>query len=383
MIAQLPGRVTSARVLDLHRREEVFDDAAEWAAYLSPHPVRSSGELEALMWDAVHKRVLRALEGRYDTLRPDRRAGEPELEALQADLETDPAAWAEGREEMRLVLEFVRQLVPGLDREVFWVRHTGNPRGAGVLGYAKIAARLDRTESDVRAALRRVQGHLAAYQRLVADGDAFTRKAILALPVPAVIEPSRRPAGWRETLFDWLTRPFGHDAAATATALAGSGSGRGLGTLVVALCLGGGAAGGTYCAVTGDLPLITTKPPTSKAERPAPQGTGTGAAPRPVREAQTQAAQAARVARELAAAERRARARRSRRTAARRQAAAAPGSPAEQRQITQDTRRAERAPASPVAPSASGNDFNFEQSGPEQPAAPAPAPDTGGSEFLP
>lgn len=382
MIAQLPGRLSSAQALDRHRREEVFDDAAEWAAYRSPHPVQSPGELEALMWDAVHKRVLRALEGRYDTVRPDRRAGETELAALQANLDTDPVVLAEGREEMRLVLEFVRQLTPGLDRDVFWVRYTGNPRGSGVVGYAKIAARLNQPESDVRAALRRVQIQLTAYQRFVTDTDAFMQKALLALPAPVLVDRGARPSGWRETLLDWLGRPFGHDTAAAFTTAIGGGNGRGLGTLAVAICLGGTAAGGGYCIATGNSPFT---PEASQAE--AAKGargartTDLAAPSRTLRAAQRNlSALAAEEAAQRRAAARRAAGRRSR---VRRARATAAARVAERREIAQDTQAAQEAPASPVAPSSSGDDFTFEQNGPEQPAAPAPAPETGGSEFLP
>lgn len=401
LLDRLAGHAVGHAGLDAHRREEIVDEVITWAAFDSPHPVGDEAELEALAWGAVRNFASRALEGRYDTVRGAyRRATDDELNALAAD-HGDPVQYAEEREESRLLLEFLRRLTP-LGRRVFKVGYGSRSyhRRAQRVSYRRIAAELGESEKLVRRALRLVELKLDDYRRLIDGTDEFTRRALLALPAVTAAGPGQRPSGWRETLLDWLSRPFGHDTAATASTLAAGGGGRGIGTLAVAVCLGGTAAGGGYCVATGTIPFAPDPPKRTEPKRAAPAKPPAGAsvparaqlaAQRRVaaeRQAAAQREAAERAARERAAARRAARqtASRRRRIIARRAAAQAtpvPGSTADRREIQRDTRQAETAPASPAPPSSSGNDFDFEQTGPTQPAPPAAAPATGGGEFLP
>jgi hypothetical protein len=173
------------------------------------------------------------------------------LSQLVSD-EPDPAVVAEQRYELETLLEFVRSLDP-LERAVIFVRY--QRPGEKVHGYATIARELGQPVKAVRAAMRRVEHKLGVYQVVVAERQAFERKLAGLLPTPVLAERASRPSGWRKTLIDWLGRPFGHDAATTASTLASSGGGRGIGSLAIAICLGGTVAGGSYCVITGDVPL--------------------------------------------------------------------------------------------------------------------------------
>lgn len=394
LLRRLPFKVVGARDLPLHRREEVLDDAILYVAFEHSDPVYDEEVLMRVLWAACRLRVGSALRGRGDTVRGRFRAVNSDALATVAADGGDPAAIAEQRLEWETLLEFARQLEP-LERAVVFKRY--ERAGAGkVHGYATIARELGEPEKKVRSALRSVQHKLDAYSLVIADRQSFERRLAGLLPAPIIAQPAVRPSGWRETLLDWLSRPFGHDTAATASTLAAGGGGRGIGALAVAVCLGGTAAGGGYCVITGSNPFALDPPKRTESRRAA-RAEPPARASLPARAqlaAERQAAAERRAAAQREAAERAARehaaaqriASRRRRVIARRAAARATpvaGSPADRREIQQDTRQAEQAPASPAPPSSSGNDFNFEQNSPTQPTASAAAPATGGGEFLP
>jgi pyruvate/2-oxoglutarate dehydrogenase complex dihydrolipoamide acyltransferase (E2) component len=388
LLARLPQIIPAARSLSHHRREEVLDDAITWTAYDHHGDIETDEQLEAVLWAAAADRVKRAHEGRYDTVRgPYTQTTDAPLAYLPGHGD-DPADVVEQRYELEVFLAFIRGLGE-TERAVFYARHS-RP-GDRVYGYPMIARLLDLPVKEVRAAMRTFEQKLALAQIVVENRQAFTRRILAALPAPILVEHATRPAGWRETFTDWLTRPFAGDAATAASSLASSGGGRGLGTLAIAVCLGGTAAGGTYCAITGDLPLTGPRKPkaTNPRTQPAPSTAPSAPAPHIARDAQLQAALAARQTRERAAAAAAARQRaaqaRQARIAARRRTAqrAVTRRQAQQREIARDTQEAEQAPTSPAPATSSGNDFDFEQSGPSQPVQPAPAPATGGGEFTP
>lgn len=98
----------------------------------------------------------------------------------------------------------------------------------------------------MRSAMRSAGHKLDAYATVATDRLAIERRVAELLPTPPVAAEATRGTGLRESIIDWLGRPFGHDSALTAANLAGSGGGRGIGTVAVALCLGGTVAGGSY-----------------------------------------------------------------------------------------------------------------------------------------
>lgn len=213
------------------------------------------------------------------------------------------------------------------------------------------------------------------YQVVVAERQALERKLAGLLPTPVLAERAARPSGWRETLIDWLGRPFGHDAATTASTLASSGGGRGIGSLAIAICLGGTVAGGSYCVVTGDIPIAESGRAQATERRPDRAPTPTparGADPvRIVRDAQLQAVAAAKAARDREAARQR------RRTRERRVIRTRAARADERRQITARSQRSENASAiTPAASNAAADgssefDATFQPESPPQPAAPA------------
>ncbi len=210
-----------------------------------------------------------------------------------------------------------------------------------------------------------------AQLREQARSAEFGRSLAELFPYLPVAEVSARSAGGRgplEALSDWLARPFANDAAVHAASLSG-GSGRGIGTLAVALCLGGTAVGGTYCAVTGDVPLIGEPASGSKTTKRQPAPRSTPSATPTVVAADLEAAMQAatdRRARERAAARRTAQRRARRRSAVRAQRRARTAAAQERQQTISP------APATAAPDGSSEFDPTFDAP-PPQPAAPAPS----------
>ena len=357
LLAELPREIAASRSLSEHAREDIVDDAIVYTAFEHTKPVADVDGLEGVFWAACSTRIKRAHEGRFDTVRGRfARADDSELEQLTGT--EDPASAVQARYELETLLEFARGLEP-LERAVILKRHE-RPGAEKVHGYATIARELDQPASAVRSAMRSVERKLNAFSTVVADRQAFERKLAGVLPMPILAERAAKPTGLRETIVDWLSRPFGHDVVANAANFAPSGGGRGLGTVAVAICLGGTAIGGGYCVVTGTNPIPerTTERPQQRAAKPRSTAKpNPAAAAAVVTQGQVVADQAARDRR--AEAQRAAQRRQERRNAAR-------------NQQRQENARA-ISPAAPNAAADGSSEFDptFQPSTPPQPAAPA------------
>jgi DNA-binding CsgD family transcriptional regulator len=302
LLERLPGEIRAAQAVLPDVRELILDEAITFAAVHYDHPITSPQQLEAIVWDACAKRVRRAREGRYDTLRAGwGRASDAALEHVAAG--EDPESRVLRRDELRTFLEFATMLTQR-ERDVLACKYTGG--SAEPQGYKQVARHLGISVGAVRAAERSIghkadrfavihsagrlcsyrmpavmslaagaaradeelaaRAHLAhcppctaAYTRHVRylQSAAFQRKLASLLPLPAAASERARGTGsLRDIVGDWLARLFGHDPAATATQVAASGTGRGAGTaamlkLAAALCLTGA---GATCVQTGLVP---------------------------------------------------------------------------------------------------------------------------------
>src|SRR5262245_27611680 len=86
LITQLPSRCPGARGLAADVQQLIVDESIEWAALRHDGRVTSEGELTALFWSACARRVKRAREGRYDTVRAGyQRVDAAALDRLPAD----------------------------------------------------------------------------------------------------------------------------------------------------------------------------------------------------------------------------------------------------------------------------------------------------------
>jgi hypothetical protein len=416
LLERLPGEIRAARALTADVRELIIDEAITFAALEYEPTVSRVEELERVVWDACAKRVRRAREGRYSLVRAGwARADAAALDHVPAG--EDPVARVLRREELQTAVEFAASLT-ARERDVLASKYP--PDEAAPLGYKQIARALGWPIGAVRSAERSIAhkqerfaailsaGRLCAYRApavasLAAgaadDGHAhvawvhvahcapcataykrqlrylqsaaFERKVAVLLPFPAAAQERARGLGpLRDWLTDLLTRPFGHESAATAGQLASGGVGRGAGTVaaakLAALCVSGVGALGT-CVATGVLP--------SPLERHDTPNTATE---QRVVEASRAAAKApeARLTRaQIAATPEPAPTSRPRRQRA--QSAATQGGSGSS---SHEQTPAASAPADAASNGAS--EFNaFYQ--PSTPAPPAPAPATGGDEFLP
>ncbi|RKQ92961.1 hypothetical protein C8N24_2818 [Solirubrobacter pauli] len=308
-------------------RELVVDDAIEFAALRYEPPVRSQIELERVFWDAAHKRVDRAREGRYDTIRAGfHRADLAALDSLSIDATPEDAVLA--RAEVCATLHFAALLdQPERDIYLFQQRTPGDkPPGA-----KRIAKELGLPLGTVRAAERTIDerydrfavicsaGRLCGYlapavadiaaagglevasdlhgrelaarvhleiercPTCIADytrqlrylrGARFNSKVAALLPAPEASD-RLRGAGWRDLLPDWAARLLSHEPTGAATQLAAGGAGRGLAASaaahLAAICLGGAGTLGA-CVATGILPLPErdSAPPVAVKATPTP-----------------------------------------------------------------------------------------------------------------
>lgn len=374
LLARLPRELAAAQSLDPDTREWVLDEAILFTAFEHGKPVSTQADLDAVLWSACSVRVKRARSGRFNLVRGQHftQVDAAALDDVPAD--EDPEAAALACVELETLLEFARLLTP-IERAVIYARHD-HPAADKVHGYATIATMLDLPEKEVRSALRTVSRKLDTFAIVVADRDSFERKLAELLPIPVVAVEARQRTGLREAIVDWLSRPFGHDLT-MHVATAGGGGGRGIGTLLVTVCIGGSVAGGSYCAITGDLPLQHPEAPTSarraKVEPPVAETPGiqarvkvstlTALAEQDRAEVERRAARRRRAKRQTAARKREARSERVLAAAQRRQETAAA-----------------KSPAAPNAATDGSSEFDptFQ---PTQPSQPAQAADSGLPEF--
>jgi hypothetical protein len=134
-----------------------------------------------------------------------------------------------------------------------------------------------------RRQARLAQAHVAHCQHCHASyaeqlrairSAAFERKVAAVLPAVELEDRGRVRGAW-DAILDTVTRPFGHDTAATAAQLAASGAGRGAGTIAMLKLAGACMASVTavgVCATTLVVPVLQdrgtpTKPRTAAQPR--------------------------------------------------------------------------------------------------------------------
>ena len=155
-------------------RELIVDDAIEFAALRHDAPLSAPRDLERVVWDAIVKRVRRAHEGRYDTVRAGhQRAAPAELEALVSD--SDPAATVERRAELALVREFAATLDP---REQRVLRCKYDPAEPEPLGYKQVAQRLRWRIGVVRSVERAIRHKMDRFAAVYTAGRLCDARAI-------------------------------------------------------------------------------------------------------------------------------------------------------------------------------------------------------------
>lgn len=410
-VQRLPHVTHNAAELSADVREQIVDDAIQFAALEHDDPIADRADLDRIFWDAACKRVLRAGEGRYATVRAGyARADVAALESLadHASVEDEVIR----RAEFRVALEFAARLAP-TEQQVWACQHAAV--AARPLGHTTIARRLGLPVGAVRAAVRSIEdkrqrfaaiyaagrlcGYVAPAVAALAAGDAtansetaarvhleidkcptcradYTRqlrylrsarfhgKVGSLLPAPEITERVRL-GGLRDVIADWAGRLTGHDSAGTVGQLAASGAGRGVGTAaavkLATLCFAGAGVLGA-CVATGVLP--DHKQPDHHPSKPT-------AARRPV--ARTPVAREPRPSLARATPTPTPR----RRTRTQRASSATQGSTG--------PRSHEQTPASPAPSNAAANgasefDPTYQPSGTPQPAPVPAAP--GGSEFF-
>src|SRR3954454_8453747 len=188
--ARLPHRISSARGLSDDLRELIVDDAIEFVSVGYDGAIHSQRELENLFWDAASKRVARAHEGRYDTVRAGfQRADLASLDDLGTDATPEDRTLL--RAELSAALHFAALLKPE-ERDVFLCQPPDgrdDPPGA-----TAIARELDLPLGVVRAAERaiadkyerfatiyaagRLCGYLAPAVAALAQGDSDAERAL-------------------------------------------------------------------------------------------------------------------------------------------------------------------------------------------------------------
>jgi hypothetical protein len=303
LLTRLPRMVRQASRLSEDLRELVVDESIQFAALEYALPVYSAEELERVFWDAALKRVRRAGEGRYDTVRGGYgRADLAVLDTLASG--ATPEDEVLRRAELRVAIEFASRLAP-TERRVWACQHTAV--ATRPLGHTSIARRLGLPVGAVRAAVRSIEdkrqrfaaiyaagrlcGYVAPAIAELAAGDSaahsetaarahleidkcptcradYTRqlrylrsarfhgKVGSLLPAPELSDRVRL-GGLRDVIVDWAGRLTGHDSAGTVGQLAASGTGRGVGTAaavkLATLCFAGAGVVGA-CVATGVLP---------------------------------------------------------------------------------------------------------------------------------
>ena len=304
LVARLPRLIRQAGRLTEDVRELVVDESIQFAALDYAHPIHSAEELERVFWDAALKRVRRAHEGRYDTVRGG--YGRTDLAVLDTlPSGATPEDEVLRRAELRVALEFAARLAP-TEQRVWACQHTAV--AARPLGHTTIARRarapgrggarggaVDRGQTpalrcDLRRgpvvrlrrprhrrarrgrhgrAIRRPRRACIWRSTSARPAARTTRGSCATCAAPASTARSARCCphrnsptasrlgGLRDVIVDWATRLTGHDPGASVGQLAASGAGRGVGSAaavkLATLCLAGAGTVGA-CVATGVLP---------------------------------------------------------------------------------------------------------------------------------
>jgi hypothetical protein len=318
LIRQLPKRIKLARNVSSDAYEWIVDDAIDFLVTENEDGViRGMDDLEKAFWKAAHLRVHRAWEGRYDLVRAGwTRVGVDGLEVPDEAESPEDAAISSFE---RGVLEEFRAALSEFEQTVLALKYSG-PK---VRARFHVAAVLGLKPFEVRRAERSIARKLKKFSAVVAAGRLCEERSELfeavalgtaseedhriahahlvhcvpcrahykemvravtsgrlqreigqLIPAPVVEIADHRRGPW-EVVWDWLSRPFAHDAAAVSQL--GS-AGRGLGTLagakLAALCLSSVivAGGGLYCVERlGEPPKprpthLARKPPRHRSD---------------------------------------------------------------------------------------------------------------------
>ncbi|MDA0166291.1 hypothetical protein OM076_38860 [Solirubrobacter ginsenosidimutans] len=326
--ARLPHKISSARALPDDLRVLIVDDSIQFVSVGYDGTINSQRELENLFWDAATKRVARAHEGRYNTVRAGyQRADIASLDELGTD--ATPEDHTLVRAELSAALHFAALLEPE-ERDVFLCQHRDGRRRP--LGAKAIARELGLPLGAVRSAERsiagkherfatiyaagRLCGYLAPAVAALAEGDPeaedavsgrelaarvhleiercptctadyarqlrylqgarFHHQVVVLLPAAADERSRSLTGGLREWLPDWMARLLSHEP--TSGQLLTSGAGRGIGGAALAklatVCFGAMCA----CVATGVFPIRSTPESPARAT-PTPTATPSPAAP--------------------------------------------------------------------------------------------------------
>jgi hypothetical protein len=323
LIDRLPTELAVARGLSRDQAELVVDEAIDYLVTEYEVPIFNAAELERAFWAAAAIRSRRAHDNRAATVRAGWRRVELDGHDIPSTA-SEPEAAAIEQSETEALLEFAATLTE-LERTFLAYRYGVAGRMPGSI---VIARELGLPLGEVRAVelslhhkLTRfiaimAAGTLCEHRRLMvaalADGglsEATERVARLhlehcpacrlehaarlrdlrsgklprdvasILPIPPTVESVRGTRALWDTLTDWATRPFAHDAVVTGSQVGAAG--RGLGGLatvkLAALCIGGAslAGGSLYCVTSTDLVHRDRNRP--NVQRAAPTATATGA----------------------------------------------------------------------------------------------------------
>jgi hypothetical protein len=307
LVEQLPRELAAARGLTRDQCELVIDEAIDYMVTEYAKPIADEEVLARAFWATAAFRVKRMHEGRGATVRAGWRRVDVDDVEIAAD-HGDPAAQVVRSVELATLLEFAATLTQ-TERLVLACKFRD---GAREQGRVVVARRLGMPVPEVRRAERAIAKKLERFVAIVSAGSLcahrsgaiealatgtvgedqerlarlhlqhcsacravyaghvralrtgeLQRRIAQLLPLPATPAARQGRSFW-DWLTDWLSRPFGSDAAQAGLQLA-AGT-RGIGTIVAAklamLCIGGATVlgGVTYCVTT----VLQPEPPNTR-----------------------------------------------------------------------------------------------------------------------
>lgn len=410
LVDRLPREIAAARGLTRDQSELVIDEAIDFMVTEYSKPIPDRFSLDRAFWAAASYRVRRMHEGRGATVR----AGWQRVDVGNVDLparDLEPDLQLVQRLERATLLEFAATLTED-ERHILACKYSGDDE----LGRVRVARRLGLTPAQVRKSERSIARKLERFAAIIAAGSLCSHRepAILALaegadagiqelaarihlrhcpscraafaahahavrtgalqrrlgellpaPTTAELAERRRGAPW-ESLWDTITRPFGHESTVSLVQVgtAARGAGAVVAAKLAAVCLAGGliAGGGAYC-----VSRLSSDPPVPAARATTPHQVPVAEPPLP------RAGTSAGLRQPVTARKQPARRHRSTRKPAGTAFASGPAT----------TRHEREAPISPPATTSSGAPVAEFGPGPAQTAPPAPAsaPATGAPEF--
>src|SRR3954452_22427620 len=179
LIVKVPKRIRAARRLGAGVLEQVVDDVIFEVAVQYRREINSAEELSRVFWDVAHKRVKRALAGRYDLVRA--RHSRADLAVLEEIGDDDtPERLTLERAEMHVALQFAA-LLEGDARDVFRAQYQWT--GKGKLGAERIAKETGLELNRVRSAEIAIQDQFKRFTAIYAAGRlcGFLAPGIAAL----------------------------------------------------------------------------------------------------------------------------------------------------------------------------------------------------------